>query len=372
MEAGWYSDPNGGSDLRWWDGSAWTEHTSAPVAEAAATSTAASTADTPAGAGDASPSGAPAPEAPPSDASPSDVPPVADTGAADAFPPPAPDTSGGFAPPDQASGGYPSPDPSSGAFPPPGPASGGFPPAGPPPQNDSSRYLLIGLVALIVVLLGVGGVVLLSGDGDDETTTESTTTTTEDVDDTTTTSADDETTTTTEPDSELVSSRSLSFARLPEPWEDWLASGRQPINELAATSGQYVVVQEQAPSGGQWIGNLLIGDLTNTIPYSGEADLSSAAHALSDTLIASYYVAGAQSSIVLEQEVTVDGHPAYFIHHELTFVQEGLETTREKVIVVIVDTGGNRPGVFWASIPYNRADLNEGMDAAYASLQVND
>ena len=370
MEAGWYSDPNGGSDLRWWDGSAWTEHTSAPVAEAAATSTASSTVETPAGAGagDASPSGAP-----PSDASPSDVPPVSATGGADAFPPPPPDTSGGFAPPDQASGGYPAPGPSSGAFPAAGPASGGFPPAGPPPQNDSSRYLLIGLVALIVVLLGVGGVVLLSGDGDDdETTTESTTTTTEDVDDTTTTSADDETTTTTEPDSELVSSRSLSFARLPEPWEDWLASGRQPINELAATSGQYVVVQEQAPSGGQWIGNLLIGDLTNTIPYSGEADLSSAAHALSDTLIASYYVEGTQSSIVLEQEVTVDGHPAYFIHHELTFVQEGLETTREKVIVVIVDTGGNRPGVFWASIPYNRADLNEGMDAAYASLQVND
>ena len=50
----------------------------------------------------------------------------------------------------------------------------------------------------------------------------------------------------------------------------------------------------------------------------------------------------------------------------------GLEATREKVIVVMVDTGRARPGVFWASIPYNRIDLNEGLDQAYASLQVND
>ena len=25
--AGWYPDPQGGQGLRWWDGSAWTEHT---------------------------------------------------------------------------------------------------------------------------------------------------------------------------------------------------------------------------------------------------------------------------------------------------------------------------------------------------------
>ena len=50
---------------------------------------------------------------------------------------------------------------------PPAPASGWFPPAG-PPLIDSSRYLLIGLVALIVVLVGIGGVVLVSCGGDDD------------------------------------------------------------------------------------------------------------------------------------------------------------------------------------------------------------
>jgi hypothetical protein len=39
---------------------------------------------------------------------------------------------------------------------------------------------------------------------------------------------------------------------------------------------------------------------------------------------------------------------------------------------VLVDTGASRPSVFWASIPNNRVDLNDGMDQVYRSLVVND
>lgn len=355
MEAGWYSDPNGGSDLRWWDGSAWTEHTSAPTAEATASTTASP--DAPATTG-------PPPHDAPSAGPPTDIPPGPGMPPG-AFPPPTAGDSGGFAPPDPASGG----------FPPPGPSSGGFPPAGSPRQNDSSRYMLIGLVALIAVLLGVGGVVLLSSGGDDDETTTESTTTTEVDESTTTTSEEDETTTTTtagEPDSEFVSSGGMTFTRLPAPWQDWIANGQGSIPELEGTAGQFVVVQEEAPSGGQWISNLLIGDLTSSIAYSGEADLPTATQALADALIGAYYVEDAQASLVLEQPITVDGHPGYFMHHELTFQQEGLETTQEKVVVVVVDTGRARPGVFWASIPYNSSELNAGMDQVYASLKVND
>lgn len=335
MNAGWYSDPNGGPDLRWWDGSAWTVHTSPPPSPVPA--------DRPAPA-----SGehrVPAAVAPPA---------VGSSPGGDQWPSPA------AAPPP----GSPPPYPSSGP-------PGGFPPAQGQP-GDSKRTLLIALVALIVVLVGVGGFVVLSGD--DEAATDPTTTTTA-ADDATTTTTDDETTTTTaatSPDSEFVSSGGLTFTRLSAPWEDWLSDGRGQISELSGTAGQFVVVQEQAPSGGQWIGNLLIGDLASTFAYTGEADLPATTHALANQLIATYYVEGAQTTIVQETPVTVDGHAGYFIHHELTFSQEGLEATREKVIVVVVDTGRARPGVFYASIPYNRADLNDGMNEVYRTLQVND
>lgn len=299
MNPGWYSDPNGGSDLRWWDGSAWTDHTSPPL--------------------DAAPVGAPPGGAPP-------------------FPAPSP--------------GVP----------------GGFPPQ--PQQGGSNRNVLIVAGAIVAAVLIVGGAAVFSGGDDDSAQT--TTTTTEA--DTTTTTETDETTTTTAPpaDSELVSSNGLSFTRLPDPWEDWATGGRGEIHELEDDAGQFVVVQEQAPSGGQWIGNLLIGDLADTISYTGDADLATATQDLSAQLIASYYVEGSQSSIVRETDVTIDGHPGYFMHHELTFAQEGLETTREKVVVVVIETGQSRPSVFYASIPYNRIDLNEGMDEVYSSLRVND
>jgi hypothetical protein len=320
---GWYSDPNGGPDLRWWDGSTWTEHTSPAVGT-----------------------------------------PVAAAAVYVAEPPPAPVLGG-------APGGPP---------PLPGPAagpSGGYPAPPGGPGGDSKRGLLIAGGTAAAVLLGVGGFVVLSG-GDDETTS-GTTTTTATADETATTHDTSGTTTTgptgstitPDPNSEQIASGGLTFARL-DGWEDWATQDRGQITELEGTAGQFVVVQEVSPTGGQWIGNILIGSLGDSVIYNGEDALPATTHTLAEQIIGSYYVENPQAAIQNEQAVTIDGHPGYFVHYELSFLQEGLETTREKVIVVVVDTGQERPGVFWASIPYNRADLNAGMDEAYASLRVPD
>lgn len=329
MNPGWYADPHGGPDLRWWDGSTWTEHTSPPVGAAPSPTS-----------GDqwAAPVGAPAPVHEQWGA-PTQAPPGGHGG------PPGP---GGMGPGGMGSGG-------------------GFPP--PQQAGSSNRTLLVVLGIGVALLLVVGGVVLFS-DGDDEAGSDPTTTT--EADGTTTTAPDDTTTTTDPGSSELVTSGAVSFTRLPAPWEDWVTTGHDELYELTNTAGQFVVVQENAPSGGQWIGNLLIGDLGPSITYTGAADLPAAAQALTDELVASYYVEGAVATPILNTAVEIDGHPAHFIHTELSFAQAGLETTNEKVVVVLVDTGANRPSAFYASIPYNRSDLNAGMDEVYRSLVVDD
>jgi Protein of unknown function (DUF2510) len=349
VNPGWYADPHGGPDLRWWDGSSWTEHTSPPV-----------------GAAPSDPTPAPvAQAAPPTDPWPAPVGAPAGGPSGDRWAAPA-------AAPQQWGAPAPLAPPGS----PGGPGPGGFGSGGgvPPPQQaggGSNRTLLVVLGIGVALLLVIGGVVLFSG-GDDDTSTGTSTTTTATEDTTTTTGTDDTTTTAPDATSEVVTSGAVSFTRLPEPWGDWVSAGRGEIYELANTAGQFVVVQENAPSGGQWIGNLLIGDLGPSITYSGTADLPTAAQLLTDELVASYYVEGAAATTILTTPVEIDGHPAHFIHTELSFAQAGLDTTNEKVVVVLVDTGASRPSVFWASIPNNRVDLNDGMDQVYRSLVVND
>lgn len=255
----------------------------------------------------------------------------------------------------------------------PGPmGTGPFPPAGPP--GGDRRNVLIVVGALVAGALVVGAAFALRGDDDtaSPSTSERATTTEDGGSTASTTDGTSDTTGATQEGAALVTSGGLTFTRLPEPWQDWVDGGNRPLPELQPTAGQFVVVQEVTPDGGGWIGNIVIGDLTPSIAYEGEDDLPTAAKALSTQLIENYYVEGSPTVIVNETSVTIDGHPAYLVHNEVSLSQEGLETTQEKVIVVLVDTGRARPGAFYASIPYNRADLNTGMDAAFQSLQVND
>ena len=253
--------------------------------------------------------------------------------------------------------------------------SGPVPPA--PAGGGNRRNVLIVVGALVVGALVVGAAFVLRGD-DEETgggPRRPSGAAPPGTSATTTTGADDPTTTeggTAPVGEEFVSAGGLTFTRLPEPWHDWVEGRNRQLPELQPTAGQFVVVQETTPSGGGWIGNIVIGDLTPDIAYDGEADLPTAARELSTQLIETYYVEGSPTTIVNETAVTVDGHPGYFVHNEVSLSQEGLETTQEKVVVVVVDTGRARPGAFYASIPYNRADLNDGMDQAYRSLVVNE
>jgi hypothetical protein len=248
------------------------------------------------------------------------------------------------------------------------------------PRGGNPGPLLVGGAVAAVVLLVVVAVVMLTGD-DDGATTGTTTSTTAGVTETTAASAttappttangSTPSTITPDPDSARLTGAGLSFARQGDPWQDWAVAGRGDIPELPGTVGQFVVVQEESPSGGQWVANLLLGSLTDEVVYNGEGALAATTQTLARRLIDNHYVEDTQAEVRSERVVSISGHAGYYMHYELTFQQEGLETTRETIVLVVVDTGQERPGVFWASFPHNRADLNPGLEAAYASLAVD-
>jgi hypothetical protein len=222
-------------------------------------------------------------------------------------------------------------------------------------------------VAVVLILAAVFVVARGGDDGGDESTTGSSTTVASTSPTTAGTTPTTAGTTTTTGDPNTVSSGALSFDRQGDPWQDIALAGSLPQGEIVDFAGQEAATAE----GSDWYSTLLVGSLGEPIPYDGEASLPDATHALADSLIANYYRGGVTDRRVQhETEVNPDGNPGYFVHYELTIDLPDVEDDREKMIVVVVDTGGDRPAAFWGSIPYSREDLNSGLDAAYASLAV--
>lgn len=307
---GWYPDPHGpAGSYRWWDGSAWTAQVTM---------------------------GSPTVEAPPTPPAPPS--------------PPAPPTSA---------------TPLWAPTPPAGPPQ--WVPAGPSPSPTPRRRLpLIIAGAAALVLLVAAGLFVASRGGDEEATVppddES------QADETTVPPTDEEQE--PAPDPDAISIGVLSYQPLGGEWTEFESSSP----EFPGGVGQAQVTQDDAPtSGGEWIANVVIGFLDPTIPYTGTNDLEAAARTLADTIINGgvYYPEGTTSEIVVAEARQVDGHEAFVVRAELRFAVPGLTATGETVQLAVIDTGV-LPAAFWGSIPNNVPELVADMDAAFASLSVEE
>jgi hypothetical protein len=228
--------------------------------------------------------------------------------------------------------------------------------------------IIIGAVA-VVVLLAAAGIFLATRGGDDDQATateetESTTPETSTTDDDTTTSLDVPAT------PERISVGLLSYRSL---GGDWLPTGSS-IAEMPGALGQIHITQDDAPTeGGSFVASVLIGFLSDDIPYTGPADLEAATRALSERLVTTSgsYPETSSSEVVLAQAQDVDGHQAFVVRTELNYDIEGLNATGETVHVAVIDTGQG-PQAFWGTVPDDAAPLLPEMEQAFASLTVND
>ena len=172
---------------------------------------------------------------------------------------------------------------------------------------------------------------------------------------------------TAEPQSGWISSGRLAFPEMGGEWQTQY-DNRVPWGSLAME--QIVLVQAgyDGNTGHDWVASVLVSDL-----YVGDGFASTkvAAETVLKCVLGIYY----SDTTVNQQEISsakhdVDGHNGWLIETQLNFDIPGLETKGERVLLMVVQTGTDDYGLFYASIPDMRNDLLPDARQAMASLKV--
>jgi hypothetical protein len=351
--AGWYPDPYGEPQLRWWDGSQWTDATHAqeqgPGGRPQQPSSGPQTQPQ-------APSQAPG-QAPPGQA------PSGPTGPNWASMPANPTLQYGQPTSGQSAYGQPTPPTQQwGGAQLPGPGYGP-----PPKQGNPLPWVFGGLAALVVLaLIVVAGIFFINRN----TAVVSAPTPTD-------TFESQEPPSNEPPSSEPPPSQGAS--ELPQPVDgrvadpssgisfavpkDWTVPPANQVNgtdptEQAWSSGVQATSQENYEGESDWIGNVYTGVLNELYPYSGASGLGDTAKAVFVDFSTKYYAIAHESKVVQDKAIKVGDRDAWVLQFELDFTkvseEKGYKWKKENGAVVLMDRGqGERPAILYVSVPDN-------------------
>lgn len=160
----------------------------------------------------------------------------------------------------------------------------------------------------------------------------------------------------------------ISYDYLGEGWQDYNLG---TLIENQEVVGQYIVTQPKIPSGGEFIAQVTSGLLATQFGSPGPDQFASALQDIEMSVRGNYYPQPNEPTNVAEEQIEIDGAPAYRRSFDLEWNVEGYDSTGERVVLLLIDTGKGAPVFFYCSFPNTHAELYPLIEQVIASITVD-
>ncbi len=160
----------------------------------------------------------------------------------------------------------------------------------------------------------------------------------------------------------------ISYDYLGEGWKDFQLGA---VLENQTTVGEYIITQKKVPTGGEFIAQVTSGLLAQNFGSPTPDGYASTLEAVEQSVRGHYYPEPNQPTNLKEEAVKIDGHAAYKRSFDLKWDVKGYDSTGERVVLVLIDSGKSSPVFFYCSFPNTHAELYPLIDKVIASIKVD-
>jgi len=162
-----------------------------------------------------------------------------------------------------------------------------------------------------------------------------------------------------------VEAGGLAYPMPPDPWPQPVTSGFD-LPLLSTGAVQMVRVADYRQSG--WAAGLVVGALS---PDLGLDSVQRAATVTADCMVATQYtVAKKREQRTTSKATKVGGRPAWLIESTIALADPELAVKREAMTLVVVERAKGRYSIFWSSIPQVNPDFTEVARACRDGLRL--